>query len=1179
MSRLEALRAYCLPEDVFTSGWRGFWLCTLFSVACLMHPLSIWAATGTTNAMLVEIEGRAVVSRAGSLAWDPAYTNEVLFPGDRLRTLERSRAVVRLSDLSLLRLSELTHIQIPEATTRRSGFNLLRGLIYFFHRDKPGVMPVSTPTAYAVVLGTEFIVEVTDDGSTRLTLFEGTIDMTNRFGRVALKSGESAQAGLASAPVMTPRLEGLQPIQWVLYYPGILDPKELANIDQPALHLSLRAYREGDLHAALANYPAAREPASGIERVYLAGLLLAVGQVERAQALIARDMPQNAATLAGALRRVITAVHFREEPTAAIPPSASAWLAESYYHQSRSDLAQALNAARRATEISPQFGFAWARLAELEFSFGRITAARSAVQRSLELSPRNAQAAALQGFLFAAENKLDSAVGAFDRAIALDGALGNAWLGRGLCRIRRGDPIAGREDLQVAVTLEPQRAVLRSYLGKAFANAGDASRAEHEFSLAKAIDPDDPTAWLYSALLNQQLNRINDGVRDLERSQELNDRRSVFRSRELLDQDRAVRGANLAALYRDAGMPEVGVHEAGRAVASDYANYSAHLFLANSYNELRDPNLVNLRYETPTFSEYLIANLLSPVGGTMLSPQVSQQEYSRFFEQNRFGFSSAASYASDGSWMASGSQFGIVDNIGYALDAAWRSRNGERRNDDLEQFVGSGQFKAQLTPQDSFYFLGAYGHVESGDVRPFLDDAQSSATLRVKEVQEPNLFAGYHREWAQGVHTLFLGARLDDTLQLREQNAFVPTLVRDANGVLTGEVSPAFSTFDVDYRSSFNAWSAELQQIVQRSAHTIIAGVRYQIGKTDTESVLDRDSFAFPPVFEDPAASQEFDTDLSRASAYAYYHLRVIEPLLLIGGVAFDHLRYPENANLPPLQGEETTREQVSPKAGLVWTPLDSTSLRAAYTRSLGGVFYDNSVRLEPTQVAGFTQSYRSLAPESVAGLVPGSRFETIHVGLEHKFPTRTYVLLETEWLRSEGKRSVGVFDFTDAPPFVAVPSSAPQELRFDERSLALSMHQLVGSEWAFGARYRLSRAELESEFTALPPALIPEAKTEDRAILHQLNLHALWQNTAGFFVRGEGIWYAQSNESSTGSWPDDDFWHLNAVAGYRFPRRRAEIAVGLLNITDRDYRMNPLNSIIELPRDRTLVVSLKFNL
>src|SRR5204863_6658165 len=142
------------------------------------------------------------------------------------------------------------------------------------------------------------------------------------------------------------------------------------------------------------------------------------------------------------------------------------------------------------------------------------------------------------------------------------------------------------------------------------------------------------TAWLYSALLNQQASRMNEAVGDLEKSKELNDNRSVFRSRLLLDQDRAVRGANLAGVYRDAGLLEVGARESSAAVANDYANHSAHLYLANSFNALRDPKLVNLRYETPTFSEYLVANLLAPVGESYLSPPLSQQEYSRFFDRD-----------------------------------------------------------------------------------------------------------------------------------------------------------------------------------------------------------------------------------------------------------------------------------------------------------------------------------------------------------------------------------------------------------------------------------------------------------------------------------------------------------------------------------------------------------------
>ncbi len=1129
------------------------------------------AAAAETNAVLIGIEGAAVISRTGSAVWDPAHTNQVLFPGDRLRTLERARAIVRLSDLSLLRLSELTHIQIPAATTRRGGFNLWQGLLYFFHRDKPGVMPVTTPTAYAVVLGTEFTLAVTEDGSTQLALINGMVELTNEFGGVTLNSGEMAQVAPGIPPAKTASVEAINAIQWVLYYPGVLDVEELALPD--ALRESFEAYRTGDLLAALARYPVVRQPESKSERVYLASLLVAVGQVERAKAVLAETKGES---LASAVQRVISAVQFRDEEAVETPGSASALLAESYYQQSRSNLREALDLARKSVEVSPRFGFGWTRVAELEFGFGRIGPARRAIQRSLDLAPRNAQAHALTGFLLAAENKLDDAISAFERAIAIDGALGNAWLGRGLCRIRRGDATEGREDLQVAATLEPQRAILRSYLGKAFAQADDGLRATHELELAKTLDPNDPTAWLYSALLNQQLNRINRGVRDLEQSQVLNDGRSVFRSRALLDQDRAVRSANLASLYRDAGMREVSIYEAGRAVAGDYANHSAHLFLANSYHELRDPNLVTLRYESPTFSEYLMANLLSPVGGTLLSPQVSQQEYARLFERNRIGLSSITRYASDGSWAQSGSQFGVVDDFSYALDASWRSQEGQRPNNDLSQLVGAGHFKFQVTPQDSFYLLGAYSRVESGDMRQFFDDDQSSATLRTKEVQEPNLFAGYHREWSPGIHTLFLSAHLHDELELREPNGFIRTLVRDSGGTLTGEVSPPFSAFDVDYESEFSAWSAEIQQIVQRSAHTFVAGGRYQGGEVDTRAVLGRDPFAFPPVYTDPAAEQAFESDLERASVYAYYHLQVIQPLLLSAGLSYDYLRYPENTDLPPLQEGETSREQVSPKAGLVWTPTVSTSVRGAYTRSLGGVFYDSSVRLEPTQVAGFVQSYRSLIPESIAGSVPGSRFETIHVGLDHRFATRTYAVLETEWLRSEALRSVGVFDYTDAPPFLAEPSSTPQRLRFDERSLALALHQLVGNEWAFGARYRLSRAELESEFTALAAAVIPDAQNHDQTTLHQLNLFAVWQNAVGFFARGEGIWYAQDNDAPMS---DTDFWQLNALAGYRFPKRRAEISLGILNLTDQSYHLNPLSAVIELPRERMFVVSFKLNL
>jgi hypothetical protein len=51
------------------------------------------------------------------------------------------------------------------------------------------------------------------------------------------------------------------------------------------------------------------------------------------------------------------------------------------------------------------------------------------------------------------------------------------------------------------------------------------------------------------------------------------------------------------------------------------------------------------------------------------------------------------------------------------------------------------------------------------------------------------------------------------------------------------------------------------------------------------------------------------------------------------------------------------------------------------------------------------------------------------------------------------------------------------------------------------------------------------------------------------------------------------------AVVSYfeSLPRRHAEARIGLLNITDQDYKLNPLTLYSELPRERTFYASFKF--
>src|SRR5437667_1930754 len=635
-------------------------------------------AHGQTEPVLLTIEGKVEASTAGSTAWTPARTNQILRVGERLRTGPRSRATLRLSDKSVLRINELTilKIQPPARVGNAPVLDLGAGSTYFFSREKPATVEFRTPLASAAIRGTEFNLAVGADGRTVLSLLDGHVALNGERGEIDLKTGEQGIVEPGQAPRKTAVIDAINIIQWCLYYPAVLDTDELglsSGVKQ-TLAASLSAYRNGDLLQALASYPEDRQPDSDPERIYRAALLLAVGQVEQTEAQL-KEL-QAASALADALREMIAAVKFQPWNRAAPPRLATEWLAESYYLQSRSQLEASRQAAQAATEQSPNFGFAWARVAELEFSFGRVPQALAALEKALPLSPRNAEAISLKGFLLAAQNRISEALNFFDEAIAVDPALGNAWLGRGLCRIRQGRADAGWQDLQVAATLEPNRSALRSYLGKAFRNAREETLARKELGLAKRLDPRDPSPWLYSALLDQEENQINEGVRDLEKSQELNTNRSVFRSKLLLDQDRAVRGANLAAVYRDAGMSEVSVREASRAVNSDYANYSAHLFLANSYDALRDPKQINLRYETPWLSELLIANLLSPVGGGSLSQYVSQQEYSRLFDRDHFGIFSSTTYFSGGNWQQAGSQYGTLGKLSYSLDADYLVYDG-----------------------------------------------------------------------------------------------------------------------------------------------------------------------------------------------------------------------------------------------------------------------------------------------------------------------------------------------------------------------------------------------------------------------------------------------------------------------------------------------------------------------
>ena len=1169
--------------------WAGAWIFGLL----LGTPA---LAASTSQGEVLGTEGTVDFER-GLTNWTSAIVGQQLVPADRLRTLSLSRASLQLVELGRLRVNELTTLEIlpPKVRTSKPTLDIKSGSLYFFTRDKPREFLIQAPHAIAASRGTEFLVTIESSGRNVFTVFDGEVELSNPQGILVLTNGEQGTVLAGQAPVKTPVLQSTNIVQWWLYYPGVLDTDEvpLSVAERTALAVSIGNYRTGDLISALQTYPAGRVPQTDGERLYYAGLLLAAGQVDKTETNLTLVSSQPA--LANALREVIAAVTLRPFTESGNPVLTTEWLARSYLQQSRFDLPGALASAEAAANKSPNLGFAWERVAELEFSFGHTAKALAALEQCLKLSPRNAQAWALKGFLAAANNQTKAAVESFNQAIALDTALGNGWLGRGLVRIRMGQSAAGRADLQTAAAMEPNRSVLRSYLGKGFDNLGDTTNAVREIALAKRLDPSDPTPWLYSALLLRQQLHFNEAIDDLEKSAELTPNRRAYRSRLLLDEDRAVSSSSLATIYQNAGMNEVSVREAARAVASDYGNPSAHLFLAESFNALRDPTRFNLRIETAWFNELLLANILAPVGGGNLSQNISQQEYSRLFEGNRLGFSTFSEYRSDKQFRELASQFGTVGNTAYALDLDYQHNDGVRPNNELNRIEWYTTIKQQITPHDSVLVLLKYQDYHSGDNFQYYNPTAPGVVrtnFTFDEFQNPLAVAAYHRQWTPGIHTMLLGGRLENDQRFSDTG--VSTLVLTTNGdhsVRFVENSPGFDAY---YRSQFTIYTCELSQIFQGERYSLVLGGRFQTGTFDTTNRL-----AFPASqtnllqdFESPPATDHSRDPFERRSAYAYNTFEPLDHLLLTAGLAYDQLTFPENFRSPPISHGSITRDQFSPKAALVWSPLPELSLRGVFARALGGVSFDESFRLEPTQLAGFNQSFRTIIPESLprVGSVSAPTYQVGGAALDLKFKTRTYFGVQVELLSSEVDRTIGVFDNNGVPfpppppPPISTPSKTSEHLDYDERSVTAALNQLVSDAWSFGAQYRFTQSKLHTvDPDILNPALFPPLRADfdhtERAEFHQATLFALFNDSSGFFARAESQWYHQDNFGYSPVLASSDFWQHNVFIGYRLKRQLGEVTFGILNLADTDYHLNPLNLYAELPRERVFLARLKINL
>jgi len=1077
-------------------------------------------------AKMVSIQGVVQVRRAGETAWVSAKLNETYCPGDTVRTLENSRAVLLLPNETYDHLDQDTAMTFNGIEKDRiSLLGLIKGAFHFFSRT-PRALKVATPFVNGTVEGTEFFVEVAPD-HTLISVFQGNVLAANDVGSLNLASGQSAIARAGEAPkahiVTRPR----DAVQWAIYYPAVIDyrPTDFPGEEawQGMVRQSTRHYRDGDLAAAFSSLDSVPETIPDPRfYTYRAGLFLTVGRVDEASDDIDRSLETDPAnSQAFALRSIIAVAQNRKDEALELasrsvnqdPDSSAAKVALSYAYQANFQIQAALETLQEVVALSPENALAWARLSELWMSVGDLDKAFEAAQKGADLNPNLAHTQTVLGFAFLAQIKIEDAKAAFEKAISLDQAAPLPRLGLGLAKIREGDLEPGRGDIEMAVCLDPNNSLMRSYLGKAFFDEKRDKHSDGQFAIAKELDPNDPTPWFYDAIRKQTLNRPVEALHDLQKSIELNDNRAVYRSRLLLDEDLAARSASLGRIYNDLGFQQLALVEGWKSVNADPSNYSAHRFLADSYSALP-------RHEIARVSELLQSQLLQPINITPVQPSLAESdllilegagpadpsfnEFNPLFHRNRLAFQASGIAGGNDTMGGEVVQSGVFGKVSYSIGALQYETDGFRQNNDLDREIYSLFTQASLSHKTSVQLEYRYTDIKKGDLQLRFDPDDFSDAQRQEELKR-SLRLGLKHSFTPNSDLIvsFVDGKWDDDLALEFLLPFPPA-----------PIGPGDVDMNVGIDSRLDGYMAEAQHLLHSTHFHIISGIGYaNIDYTEREIVT------YEPQSPDWGLEDDIsppdNSRIDQANLYLYTQIKYPENVIFTIGGSADYYK-----------NQLVDHKEFNPKFGVIWKPFPDTTLRGSVFRMLNRTLLFKQT-VEPTQIAGFNQFF---------DYVGGTKSWRYGAAVDQTFFELVYTGVEFAMSRLNA-------------PFEN-PAGDPDSERWKEKMGSFYAYWTPHDRLALSAEYQFERFDRTPYYSGV--ANLVEITT------HRLPLGISFFHPLGLSARLKATYVDQNGEFGNSSMGvvsgDDEFWVVDASVSYRLPRRLGLITLEAKNLFDEEF-------------------------
>src|SRR5215813_12385265 len=145
------------------------------------------AQTARLDANVTSVSGAARLINLTRGLSRPIMRGDSLTPGDEIETVARGRVILKLTDGSLVSIHPNSRVVIEDfraAPSVRELIHVVTGYVRvkIYHIGKrPNPYRVNTPVASIAVRGTDFGVNVALTGETRVTVFEGLVEVISQL--------------------------------------------------------------------------------------------------------------------------------------------------------------------------------------------------------------------------------------------------------------------------------------------------------------------------------------------------------------------------------------------------------------------------------------------------------------------------------------------------------------------------------------------------------------------------------------------------------------------------------------------------------------------------------------------------------------------------------------------------------------------------------------------------------------------------------------------------------------------------------------------------------------------------------------------------------------------------------------------------------------------------------------